>query len=55
MVLRADGLYDWDNTIWKYPDTYNYDIKQSLNVLNDQVKKDLQEYRVNVHIGAAQS
>ncbi len=53
MVLRADGLYDWDNTPFKYPDTYNYDVKQSLNVLNDQLKKDLQEYRINVHLGAA--
>jgi hypothetical protein len=54
MVLRADGLYDWDNTPFKYPDTYNYDVKQSLNVLNDQLKKDLQSYRINVHLGATQ-
>ncbi len=48
MILRADGVYDWKGD---YPDTYENDIKLSLKTLNDEVKKDLQEYRVNVHIG----
>jgi hypothetical protein len=53
MISRAEGVYEWENNDWKYPDTYQYDFKQSLKTLNDQVKKDLQEYRINVHIGAS--
>jgi hypothetical protein len=51
LISRADGIYDYDNSL-KYPDTYENDIKQSLKTLNDQVKRDLQEYRINVHLAA---
>ena len=48
MILRADGVYDWKGD---YPDTYENDIKLSLDTMNKELIKDLQEYRVNVHIG----
>jgi hypothetical protein len=51
LISRADGIYEIGDSL-KYPDTYENDIKQSLKTLNDQVKKDLQEYRINVHLAA---
>jgi hypothetical protein len=55
MISRAEGVYEWENNDWKYPDTYEYDVKQSLKVLNDKVKQDLQEYRIAVHLGTTKS
>ena len=55
MISRADGVYAWNKDVLKYPDTYQDDIKQSLKTLNDQVKTDLQEYRINIHLSALNS
>ena len=52
LISRADGIYEIGDSL-KYPDTYDSDIKQSLKTLNDQVKRDLQEYRVNVHLASS--
>jgi hypothetical protein len=50
MVARANGVYEIDSDQLKYPDVFLSDIKQSINTMNDMVKKDLQEYRINVHL-----
>lgn len=52
MVVRADGIYEVDKTELSYPDTYLNDVKQSINTINDAVKKDLQEYRLNIHLAS---
>jgi hypothetical protein len=50
MVARANGIYEINSDQLQYPDVFLSDIKQSINTMNDMVKKDLQEYRVNVHL-----
>jgi hypothetical protein len=50
MIIRANGVYEVDSDKLSYPDTYLSDIKESINTVNNMVKKDLQEYRMNVHI-----
>lgn len=52
MIVRADGIYEVDKTELAYPDTYLNDVKQSINTINDKVKKDLQEYRLNIHLAS---
>ncbi len=52
MIIRADGIYEVDKTKLAYPDTYLNDVKESINTINDAVKKDLQEYRLNIHLAA---
>ena len=52
MIVRANGVYEVDSDKLSYPDTYLKDVKESVNTLNNMVKKDLQEYRMNIHITA---
>jgi hypothetical protein len=52
MIIRADGIYEVDKTELAYPDIYLNDVKQSINTINDTVKKDLQEYRLNIHVAS---
>jgi hypothetical protein len=52
MIIRADGIYEVNKTELAYPDRYLNDIKQSINTINDTVKKDLQEYRLNIHVAS---
>jgi hypothetical protein len=52
MIIRADGIYEVDKTELAYPDRYLNDVKQSINTINDTVKKDLQEYRLNIHVAS---
>ena len=54
MTSRANGIYEVNSTSLNYPDTYIDDIKQSVKTLNDTVKKDLQEYRLNLHLASVQ-
>jgi hypothetical protein len=55
MIIRADGIYEVDKTELAYPDTYLNDVKQSINTINDLVKKDLQEYRLNIHVASSKN
>ena len=50
MIVRADGIYEVNKKELSYPDTYLNDVKKSINTINDVVKKDLQEYRLNIHM-----
>ena len=50
MVARAEGIYEIDKTQLEYPDNYIDDVKQSISTINDHVMKDLQEYRLNLHL-----
>jgi predicted nucleic acid-binding Zn-ribbon protein len=50
MIVRADGIYEVNKKELSYPDTYLNDVKKSINTINDLVKKDLQEYRLNIHM-----
>ena len=52
MIIRADGVYETNKTELAYPDKYLDDIKQSISTINDSVKKDLQEYRLNIHLAS---
>jgi hypothetical protein len=52
MIIRADGIYEVNKTELAYPDKYLDDVKQSINTINDVVKKDLQEYRLNIHLSS---
>jgi len=52
MTSRANGIYEVNSSALAYPDNYLDDVKQSIKTLNDSVKKDLQEYRLNVHLAA---
>ncbi len=52
MTSRANGIYEVGSNTLDYPDNYLDDVKQSVKTLNDSVKKDLQEYRLNVHLAA---
>ena len=52
MTSKANGIYEINKNDLTYPDTYLTDIKKSIKTLNDQVTKDLQEYRLNVHFSS---
>jgi hypothetical protein len=52
MIVRANGIYEVDSDKLSYPDTYLADVRESINTVNNMVKKDLQEYRMNIHIAA---
>jgi len=52
MTSRANGIYEINSNSLEYPNTYIDEIKQSVKTLNDSVKNDLQEYRLNVHLAA---
>ncbi len=52
MTSRANGIYEVNSSSLAYPDNYLDDVKQSIKTLNDSVKRDLQEYRLNVHLAA---
>lgn len=51
MISRADGLYSFNKGVLDYPDTFEEDSKESLKTLNESVMQELQEGRINVHIG----
>ncbi len=53
MIARANGIYELNTTKMEYPNTFITDVKDSINTLNDQVKGDLQEYRMNIHLSGA--
>ncbi len=55
MTIRADGIYEVNKNELAYPDTYLNDVKQSISTINDMVKKDLQEYRLNVHLASSKN
>lgn len=55
MIIRADGIYEVNKDELSYPDTYLNDVKQSISTINDMVKKDLQEYRLNVHLSSSKN
>lgn len=50
MIIRADGVYEVNKDTLSYPDISIDDVKQSIHTINDAVKKDLQEYRLNIHL-----
>ena len=50
MVSRANGIYELNTTQMAYPQTFVKDVKDSIDSLNEQVKTDLQEYRLNIHL-----
>ena len=52
MIIRADGIYEVNKTELAYPDAYLNDVKQSISTMNDTIKKDLQEYRLNIHLAS---
>ena len=52
MTSRANGVYEVNSNHLEYPNNYIDEIRQSVKTLNDTVKKDLQEYRLNVHLAA---
>jgi hypothetical protein len=52
MTVRANGVYELNASTLEYPNTYLDDVKQSIKTINDSVKRDLQEYRLNVHVSA---
>ena len=51
MISRADGIYSFNKGVLEYPDTFEKDAKNSLSTLNEEVIKELQEGRINIHIG----
>ena len=51
MISRANGIYELNTQKMEYPNTFVKDVKDSINTLNEQVKGDLQEYRMNIHLG----
>ena len=53
MIARADGIYSFNSGVLEYPDTFEEDAKNSLATLNDEVIKELQEGRINIHIGSS--
>jgi hypothetical protein len=53
MISRANGIYELNTAKMEYPNTFITDVKDSINTLNDQVKGDLQEYRMNIHLSGA--
>ncbi len=53
MISRANGIYELNTTQMTYPKTFVKDVKDSIDSLNEQVKSDLQEYRVNIHLSGA--
>ena len=50
MISRADGIYEINQDKLSYPDISIDDVKQSIYTINDAVKNDLQEYRLNIHL-----
>ena len=50
MIIRADGVYEVNKDTLSYPNISIDDVKQSIYTINDAVKKDLQEYRLNIHL-----
>ena len=53
MISRANGIYELNTTQMAYPKTFVKDVKDSIDSLNEQVKSDLQEYRLNIHLSGA--
>jgi hypothetical protein len=51
MISRADGIYSFNKGVLEYPDTFEKDAKDSVSTLNEEVIKELQEGRINIHIG----
>jgi len=50
MISRADGIYEINQDNLTYPNISIDDVKQSIHTINDAVKNDLQEYRLNIHL-----
>lgn len=50
MISRADGIYEINQDNLTYPNISIDDVKQSIHTINDTVKNDLQEYRLNIHL-----
>ena len=50
MISRANGIYEINQDNLTYPDISINDVKQSIHTINDSVKNDLQEYRLNIHL-----
>lgn len=52
LMLRADGIYHVNDNTLTYPDVNQHmdEIKQSAQTMNDYLKKDLQENRLNIHL-----
>jgi hypothetical protein len=55
MISRANGIYELNTEKMEYPNAFLSDVKDSINTLNDQVKGDLQEYRMNIHLSGSGS
>ena len=53
MIARADGVFAYNKDTLEYPDNYQTDIKQLLNTFNDDLKAELQEGRINIHLASA--
>jgi len=50
MISRADGIYEINQDNLTYPNISIDDVKQSIHTINDTIKNDLQEYRLNIHL-----
>lgn len=50
MIKRAEEVYSFKKDVLNYPDNFIDDIKPSIKTLNDSVLKELQEYRVGIHM-----
>ena len=50
MISRANGIYEINQDNLTYPDISIDDVKKSIHTINDSVKNDLQEYRLNIHL-----
>ncbi len=50
MISRADGIYEFNKDKLEYPNTFNQKLSDSIKTPNEQMLKDLQEYKLYINI-----
>ena len=49
MVSRAEGVFEWNKDKLEYPDTFSQSLQDSIKTPNEQMLKDIQEYKLYVN------
>ncbi len=49
MVSRAEGVFEWNKDKLEYPNVFNQSLADSIKTPNEQMLKDIQEYKLYIN------
>jgi hypothetical protein len=49
MVARAEGVFEWNKDKLEYPNTFSQTLSDSIKTPNEQMLKDIQEYKLYIN------